>query len=319
MTTITETLKNLGHTVSQAYGLEPKKGDRPLKIFENNESGWEGYVPNIKPHIFSPDMVNDLREFDLSGYKDGGLFITGPKGAGKSSSVEQFYARMGKPVFRANGHERMEVSELIGQMTLVNQSTVFSHGPLTLAAKFGGVFLLDEGDACPPEVLVGLHGIMEMGSKFVIPENGGEIIHIHPEFRFIVTGNTAGSGDESGNYAGTMIQNSATLDRFNFLSWGYPRKEVEVAIVMAADKMFEKSKLLIEQLVDAAIETRLGGIEEISTRTLIRWARKAVVYRSAGKSLKYSLDRAFAHRLDEFKRAELYAKMRLVFGEQFME
>lgn len=319
MTTITETLKNQARSVAQAYGLEPTSKDRPLKIFENQEEGWLGYVPTERHHIFSPETVNDLREYEYSGYKDGGLFITGPKGAGKSSTVEQFYARMGKPVFRANGHERMEVSELIGQMNLVDQSTVFTYGPLTLAAKFGGVFLLDEADACPPEVLVGLHGIMEMNDKFVIPENGGEIINVHPDFRFIVTGNTAGSGDESGSYAGTMIQNSATLDRFNFLSWGYPSKEVEMAIVMAADPILAKAKSLVEVLVNAASETRGGGIEEISTRTLIRWARKAVVYRDAGKSLQYSLDRSFSNRLNENQKAELYAKMRLVIGDKFME
>lgn len=303
-------------TVSEAYGLEQNGAGAPLKTFSNPASGWEGYVVSEKTHSFTKDVVNDLREYEHSGYQDGCLFITGPKGAGKSSTVEQFYARIGKPIFRTTGHERLELADLLGLMTLKNGITEYSYGPLTLAAIYGGVFLFDEADACPPEVLVGLHGIMEGGDTFMIPENGSEIIKIHPEFRIIVTGNTAGAGDETGSYAGTVIQNSATLDRFNFLAWGYPERDVELGILMNAVPALAKAKIIAEQLLEAARQTRGAGIEEMSTRTLIRWARKVVIFKGANKPLKYSLDRAFTNRLDEAQRAEVYSVMRLALGDE---
>lgn len=307
---------NVTRTIAEAYGLEANGVSRTLKPFSNPEKGWHEYVPKEKSHIFTKSSVNDLQEYEYSGFQDGPLFVTGPKGAGKSSTIEQFYARLGKPMMRITGHERLEVADMLGLMTLQEGKTVYQHGPLTLAAKYGGVFLFDEADACPPEVLVGLHGILEMGDNFIIPENGGEVIKIHPGFRVIVTGNTAGSGDE-GDYAGTVIQNSATLDRFNFLEWGYPSKEVEMKILIGAVPALANAKHMAEKLLDAASETRGAGIEEISTRTLVRWARKVIVFQAAGASLQYSLDRAFTNRLNLASRAEVYAKMRLVFGEDF--
>ena len=304
--------------LSEAFGLksESLKRDTTFPVYAAKEgsTGWECHIPTEKMHHFTQDVVNDLREFEYSGYRDGCLFITGPKGAGKSSTVEQFYARLEKPVFRATGHERLEVSDLIGTMSLRDGKTEFQYGPLTLAALNGGVFLFDEADACPPEVLVGLHGILEMGDRFVIPENGGEVINIEAGFRVIVTGNTAGSGDSDGQYAGTVIQNSATLDRFNFLLWDYPSEEVETGIVMTAVPQLQKATTLAQALVKAARATRGAGVEEISTRTLIRWARKVVVFKEAQKPLVYSLDRAFSNRLSESKRAEVYAIMKTCFG-----
>src|SRR3569833_1637145 len=43
------------------------------------------------------------------------------------------------------------------------------------------------------------------------------VIKPHPHIRFVATGNTNGSGDESGLNQGTMIQNSANYDRFGMV------------------------------------------------------------------------------------------------------
>lgn len=304
------------HSVADLFGLESEAAKATfLPTYSASLDGYKPFVPAVKNHHFESVIFNDLREFEASGFEDGALFITGPAGIGKSTSVEQYYSRTNKPVFRVTGHERLEVSDLLGTMSLKDGKTVFTYGPLTLAALWGGVFLFDEADACPPEVLVGLHGILEMGDQFVIPENESEIIPIKKGFRVVVTGNTAGGGDMEGQYAGTVTQNSATLDRFNFLEWSYPSKEVELKILRAATKGVVGDAML-ERLVDAANMTRIeGGVESLSIRSLIRWARKITVYRDT-QSLKYSLDRSFTFRLSESKRNEVYAVMKTCFGER---
>ena len=300
--------------ISDLFSLKPEdmRKDPEVKI-SGIKAELEHYVPAIKDtHHFTVETFRDLWEFQKSGYKDGCLFITGPKGIGKSSTTEQFFARFNKPCFKTTGHARLELSDLLGTMGLKNGETVYQYGPLTLAAKHGGVFIFDEADACPPEVLVGLHGVLEMGDKLLLPDNGGELITIHQDFRVIVTGNTAGGGDYSGDYAGTITQNSATLDRFNFLEWGYPPKEIELKIVLDAVPQLKKCPQIAESLLAVATQTRAGGVEEISIRTLIRWCRKAVAFK--GDAFKYSLDRAFTFRMDEEKRAEVYAVAATVLG-----
>jgi cobaltochelatase CobS len=306
---------------AEVFGL---KSQNAAKLFVDEYSvgisGYEPYVPKTAKHHFEADICNDLREFEVSGYKDGALFITGPKGIGKSRGIEQYYARLMKPVFRVTGHERMEVSDLLGNMTIRDGNTVFTYGPLTLAAMWGGVFLFDEADACPPEVLVGLHGILEMGDQFVIPENDSEVIPVKQGFRVIVTGNTAGSGDMNGDYAGTVIQNSATMDRFNFLEWDYPTPEAELEILNMSVNEGGKSRdlpiPLLQRLIDAANLTRQeSAVEPLSVRALIRWARKIRVY-GQSKPLSYSLDRAFTYKLSQPQREEVYAVFKAAFGEK---
>lgn len=303
---VTPSVSNdIAQTVSQVFGLNAKdfKNDPVHKPRENVEDWAKAYCRSIKPHKFTLENLNDLTEFDKSGFKDGPLYIAGPKGSGKSKTVEQYYARMGVPFFSVNAHSSLELFELIGSMAINNGNTVFQHGPLSLAAMCGGVLLIDEIDAAPPELLVSLHGILEMNDRIIIPENAGQIIHVQKGFRIIVTGNTVGGGDFSGEYAGTNILNTATLDRFNYLEWDYLSLEDEREIVLAEVPKMDKA--VLDSLLKIAAESRLGDVEAISTRSLIRWTRKALAFRACG-NLKKSFDRAIGFRLEPAKRKELY-------------
>ena len=75
----------------------------------------------------------------------------------------------------------------------------YQYGPLALAMRHGGLFLLDEFDLLDPSTAAGLNSILD-GSPLCIPENGGEIIEPHEMFRFVATANTNGGSDETGLY-----------------------------------------------------------------------------------------------------------------------
>ncbi len=53
----------------------------------------------------------------------------------------------------------------------------------------------------------------------------------HNKFRFIATGNSAGSGDQTGLYFGVLQQNLAFLDRFRIIEATYSEPSVEEAIL----------------------------------------------------------------------------------------
>lgn len=254
----------------------------------------ETFLPTLKYHLFTEDQVIEMLEYNLSGFLDGAHFITGQRGVGKSSTVEQFYARLGVPVVRVNGHINMEISDLIGSFQLVDGSTVWNDGPLTLAAKHNAIFLLDEADAVPPEVMIGLNQINER-SNFTIPETQ-ESVELSPMFRVIYAGNTAGHGDENGEYAGTNIQNSASMDRFSFSNWSYLGPNDELEVIKRSVKMGNELDIVVRGFIAVANQTReaTSEIPDISTRSLIRWVRKMVVFR--GKPFKYSFDRAIGMR-----------------------
>lgn len=291
-------------TVAQVFGLNPSDlRDRPHNVRSDIAEWAKPYIPAVKSHFFDKETYNDLTEYHRSGFKDGGLFITGPKGSGKSKSVEQYYARLGTPIFAVNCHGSLELFELIGSMAIKGGDTEFQYGPLTLAVMCGGVLMVDEIDAAPPELLIALHGVLEMGDRLILPENGGQVIPVHPAFRIVVTGNTNGSGDFSGEYAGTNMQNSATLDRFNFLEWNYLSLENEKKIVLAEVPNMDLN--VLDGMLKIAAESRLGEIEAISTRSLIRWVRKSVAFK--GQPIKKSFDRSIGFRLDPAKRNEVYS------------
>lgn len=151
------------------------------------------------------------------------LYVFGPTGAGKSSLIRQVAAKLNYPVFDITGHGRLEFNDLAGHLTVENGSMRFQYGPLALAMKFGGLFLLNELDLLDPATAAGLNGVLD-GAPLCLPENGGEVIPPHPMFRFVATANTNGASDESGLYQGTLRQNLAFMDRFWLCEVGYRPK-----------------------------------------------------------------------------------------------
>lgn len=282
------------------------------------------FTPDLDPNYeFRTDILSDVLAWLKMGEGEG-LFLTGPTGSGKSSIICQVAARLNLPVQRVTAHGRLEIPELVGHYAAVNGNTEFQYGPLAIAMKEGQIFLLDELDLLDPANTGGLNGIAE-GTPLVIPEKGGEIIRRHPDFRFVVTGNTKGTGDISGNYQGTMKQNISFMDRFWVVHVDYPERKDEIGILKSCaphvpDGMHEK-------FVDTANEIRSlftnGSYENtvdvtMSSRTLIRWANMSVFYQGVAKKgknpLLHALDRALLFRSNETSRQAIQGIVQRVFG-----
>ncbi|MBU1248274.1 MAG: AAA family ATPase [Proteobacteria bacterium] len=278
--------------VNKLFGIDPSRCPDTMTFrgFEQKRT----HVPDVNPdYVFSPSYISDLGAWWLIGGSDA-LAVVGDTGCGKTSFLNQFFARLNVPVYEINGHARMEVPELIGSVGIKNGNTVFEYGPLAMAYKFGGIFLLNEFDLLDAGTLTGLNAIRDL-NPLTIPENNGEVIFPHIDFRFVVTANTNGSGDASQGavYHGTNRMNMAFMDAFYMFKMGYPSAEVEMAILDKVVPMLPKA--VVGQMINVARSVRRafagmatpGGevitIEStFSTRTLIRWAKYSNFFRTLG-------------------------------------
>ena len=73
-------------------------------------------------------------------------FITGLSGNGKTFSVEQACAILGRELIRVNITIETDEDDLIGGFRLVNGETVWHNGPVVEALERGAILLLDEID-----------------------------------------------------------------------------------------------------------------------------------------------------------------------------
>ncbi|ABB39716.1 ATPase associated with various cellular activities AAA_5 [Oleidesulfovibrio alaskensis G20] len=280
------------------------------------------FTPRIDPDYLFHDSMRDIVVWLLSGTEEKAdpLYIFGPTGSGKTSLVRQLAARLNYPVFDVTGHGRLEFPDLAGHLSVQSGNMVYQYGPLALAMRYGGLFLLNEADLLDPATATGLNGVLD-GGPLCIPENGGEIIQPHPMFRFVATANTNGASDESGLYQGTLRQNIALMDRFYLCEVGYPAQETEVMLLERIAPDIPQD--IRETMVSFAGEVRrlfMGESEKqkygetiditFSTRTLIRWATLARRFQPLARQgiqpIGYALDRALGFRASRETRAMLH-------------
>jgi cobaltochelatase CobS len=256
------------------------------------------------------------------------LYMFGPTGSGKTSIIKQIAARINYPVFDVTGHSRLEFVDMVGHLTVKNNNMSYQYGPLALAAKFGGLFLLNEIDLLDPATLSGLNGILD-GEPLCVVENQGELIELHPNFRFAATANSNGAADQTGLYQGVLRQNLAFMDRFWLCELNYPTPEEESQILARAAPNLPSS--ISQAMIEVANETRrlfmasnINNDSEnalevtFSTRTLLRWAdltqRFLNVRRKNASPILFAFDRALGFRASPETRTFLHNLVKKTFS-----
>ena len=237
-------------------------------------------------------------------------FITGLSGNGKTFSVEQACAQLGRELIRVNITIETDEDDLIGGFRLVNGETVWHNGPVIEALQRGAVLLLDEIDLASNKILC-LQSILE--GKGVFLKKIGKWIDPASGFNVIATANTKGKGSDDGRFIGTNVLNEAFLERFPVtFEQEYPTVATETKILgkLCTDENFCK------RLADWADIIRKtfydGGIEEIiSTRRLVHIVKAYSIFNDKAKAMQVCINRFD----DETKQAflELYDKVDIDF------
>ncbi len=223
------------------------------------------------------------------------IFITGQSGNGKTMSVEQACAKLGRKFVCVSMTPETDESDLFGNFILINGQMEWRDGPVTVAARQGAVLCIDEVDY-GAQNLSSLQRVLE-GKPFLLKKKN-ELIVPAPGFTVVATANTKGKGSEDGRYMFTNVLNEAFLERFlNTMEQDWPPVKTERKII---EKELESSgrgdKDFAEKLVTWADVIRKtfaeGGCDEvISTRRLVHIARTYGVFGDKMKAIGLCLNR----------------------------
>ena len=296
------------------------RGKWNLTIQEELEQTYQAppAIPAVEQNLI-PDKDDTFVKFgnfgDLKKIIQSNLFyptfITGLSGNGKTLSVEQACAQLGRELIRVNITIETDEDDLIGGFRLVDGATVWHNGPVIEALERGAILLLDEVDLASNKILC-LQSILE--GKGVFLKKIGKYVKPTKGFNVIATANTKGKGSEDGRFIGTNVLNEAFLERFPVTfeqSYPTPATEQKILEGISLDLGVEDTDFC-KRLVDWADIIRKtfydGGIDEIiSTRRLVHIIRAFSIFKDKAKAIQVCVSRFD----DETKQSflELYDKV----------
>ena len=238
-------------------------------------------------------------------------FLTGLSGNGKTFSIEQACAQLGRELIRVNITIETDEDDLIGGFRLVDGNTVWHNGLSRGSTRTRSQLLLDEIDLASNKILC-LQSILE--GKGVFLKKIGRRVDPASGFNVIATANTKGKGSDDGRFIGTNVLNEAFLERFPVtFEQEYPTPTIEQKILQkCAESLGVKDADFCKRLVDWGDIIRKtfydGGVDEIiSTRRLVHIIRAYSIFGDKAKAIEVCVNRFD----DETKQSfmELYDKV----------
>ncbi|MGW8249759.1 MAG: AAA family ATPase [Anaerolineales bacterium] len=206
------------------------------------------------------------------------VLLIGETGVGKTMSVRYLASATNNGLRRVNLNGATTVDEFLGKLLINEQGTYWVNGVLVDAMLAGDWILLDEINACLPEIAFSLHSLLDDDRMVVLMEYDGRIVRPHPDFRLFASMNPS----EEGRYGGTKTLNEALLDRFPVvIRMQYLPQMEEIEAVMSQSGNTDRQ--VVERMVQVARDVREAIHNEkvfgsFSTRRVVDWARMALAF-----------------------------------------
>ncbi|MBA1203548.1 MULTISPECIES: AAA family ATPase [Pseudomonas] len=272
------------------------------------------FTPKVVPYSFDEELLTRLilwaasaglpQDFFKASIKKA-TYIYGPTGAGKTTLVEAFASRTGRSVFTVQCSEETTISDLFGSWKLCGpEGMKWIYGKVCKWAKTpNSILLLDEFDQLPPQIQMGLNGILD--GKPIVLDQTGEVIQISPGCLIAATGNTNGNGSAGGKggsasgYRGTKRMNIATMDRFNVMYCTYMEESREAKLIVEqtgtpeviANAMATLASKIRANFIALTEDAGAGGMAfnfTITTRNVLNWAMNYRLLMQMGKTTEES-------------------------------
>ena len=323
------TIANISTNVStQVEAMFLPKGLTMLG-YQQNHALQKDVPQKIEGYVFDRRFLREYRSWHNSP-GERGFFIVGPTGCGKTTTIEAVNALINIPTLKVSCHPSMDVLDLKGQLIFKQiEGTPFPvseyvYGPLARAFKYGYTLIMDENNLLQAGVNAGLNEVIR-GDRLLI-EQTGEVIHRHPMFRYIATGNDWGRGLGETRFGGLQEQNAAFLNRFWKFQVGYPTPEVEAQII--ANRYPVLTKDISESMIKVAnfIRPMICGVGDegkatleidFSTRTLLDWVDTTLRFQGSENPLQYALEIVLLAMLSKNEKEIVERACQDIFGELY--
>lgn len=193
------------------------------------------------------------------------VLLKGPTGTGKTHLCKKVAEELELPMVRVNMNEMTTVEDFVGQFVPSEDGGFeWKDGVMVRLMKEGGLLVIDEINACPPEILFVLHSVLDF-REITLTQKDGEVIEADEDFWVV--------GAMNPDYHGTKKLNEALNDRFR------------VQFEMDYDKRVERRIIEDENLRELAKKLRKmhkSATEEIrtpvSTRMLKQFEQNREIY-----------------------------------------
>jgi MoxR-like ATPase len=206
--------------------------------------------------------------FNLHGLYEGmafrsNLVLAGPKGIGKTLSLQAYAAKVKAPVTTFDCSEDVRRAHLIGHHILRGGETPFVLGPLTTAFEIANevgrcILVLEEINGLSPQMQKVLNGLADFRRRIEVPECQ-KVFKLKEGAKLWFTGtmNTA-------VYGGVYALNEDLKSRFRLLALDYPKPSEEREIlngIIEPELLQKLEPKLIDRVIQLAIETRQKALE----------------------------------------------------------
>jgi nitric oxide reductase NorQ protein len=195
------------------------------------------------------------------------VMLKGPTGCGKTRLVEHVAHRLGLPLFTVSCHEDMTASDLLGRYVLLGDETIWVDGPLTRAAREGGICYLDEVVEARQDTTVAIHSLADHRRELNLERHGGETITAAAGFGLVLSYNP-------GYQSVLKDLKMSTRQRMVALELDFPPVEVEREVIRREARVDDTTADTLVTLGRAIRRANDAGLREsASTRALVAAAR----------------------------------------------
>jgi cobaltochelatase CobS len=226
----------------------------------------------------------------------------------------QFAAFTGRPFTKIGFTKQTDVAEMVGGMAAKDGTTFWQDGALLAAIRRpGNVIAIEEPTTAPAGVQMIIQNITDDHRSYTIHATG-EVVKVAPGVMFVITDNTNGSGDETGQYAGTNQSNTSLVNRFKrMIHVDYLSKAQEAsALVNHTNIPLPAAEHVAEFMQRARKLPEMEGVA-LSIRLMVGFIGMV----KDGFSAKYGFEVAILNRLPGTERAAIETMATLQWSQEF--